>query len=564
MNKAKTRKVFIKAGDPVGLMGGGDSRCRCEDGALVVPPDERWGNPVFADASLDPCDFHIHAKLSLDRLAGDGASILLGGQYGEHWTRPEGAHAFRICLDEDVDPPFKSLAKQMRIVYGRCEPRRSWFPADGASGKQVAGLSSDFFRPGEPFTIDLSRRGEELCFSINGREIFRTGNGKEPTNAVGRRSALGRPINFGFLPGRGTLRIHEFRAEGRFAEPALPTTDVWQLNSEGYSQYRTPALCRTAGGRVLAFSEARRSYLSRGWEWEKIQGIEILSGEIHCAMKSSDDDGRTWSEQAIVIDRGATYDARYPAPLLDRETGKLFLFIQGAWVLVSKDDGLTWSGPQTLNGALPGNWKSGNRKSLIPGTANSAIQLHHGRFKGRLLMVFHKKSTIALVMSDDHGKTWQPGALTPLYMSGDPSVVELSDGRVLVSPRVGPRIGQSPPGRPLLVSHDGGSSLAETRYEPDLTIAEQGAMLAVELPDAVAAGTARPLVFCGPVKSGTGLTLKVSLDDGTTWPVSRVLDDGSAGNVALVALNGGQIGVLYERDNYRRLAFQRVNLPSLI
>jgi sialidase-1 len=565
MTSKTNRKVFIRDGDPVGVIGSDLERCRREGDALLVLPDERWGNPVFADACLADRDFHIHAKLSLDRLAGDGASLLLGGQYCEHWTRPEGNHTFRICFDEDVAPSFKSPAKQMRIVYGRTEPRRPWVPGDDAPGRPAAGVSRDFFRPGEPFTIDLSRQGETLVFSINGREVFRTGPGEAGLVPFGRRGEPGAPVNFGLLPGRGTLRIYEFRAEGQFAEPAFPTTDAWQLNSGGYSHYRTPALCVTAGGRLLAFAEARRAYLSRGWEWEHIQGIEILSGEIHCVMKHSDDDGRTWSEQKIVIDRGATYDARYPVPLPDRETGELFLFTQGAWVIASRDDGQTWSGPRSLTGALPGNWKSGNfNKSMVPGTANSAIQLRRGRFKGRLLVAFHAKSAVGLVQSDDHGKTWQPGALAAVDMAGDPSVVELSDGRVLASPRIGPRNGQPPPGRPFLVSHDGGASFAETRFEPDLPASGQGAILAVDLPDAGAAGTVRPIVFCGAAERGTRLTMIVSLDDGRTWPVSRVIDDGSAANLALVALPGGEVGVLYERDKYRRLSFQRVNLARLI
>lgn len=572
MNQGMTRKVFIKAGEPIAMLGGGDDRCYRDGNALVVLPDEHWGNPVFAETSLNPGDFHIHAMLTLDRLAGDGASILLGGQYDEHWTRPEGNHAFRICLDEDYNPPFKSLAKQMRIVYGKTEPLRSWFPADGVTGKREAGVSSDFFRPGAPFTIDLSRQGKMLVFSINEREVFRADVLDEgPVSPRGLDAPDG-PLNFGFLPGRGTLRIQEFWAEGSFPEQAFPATDVWRLNAEGYAHYRTPALCRTAGGKLIAFSEARRSYLSRGWEWEKIQEIEMLSGDIHCAMKHSDDNGRTWSAQSIVIDRGSTYDARFPAPLLDRDTGELFLFMNGSWLLSSRDEGRTWSGPHSLNGALPGNWKSGNFKSLNPGVANSGIQLRHGRFKGRLLMAFHSPglkgsritSVVALVLSDDHGKTWQPGALAPFYMAINSSLVELADGRVIVSPQVGPRIGQPPAGRPFLISHDGGSSFAETRCEPLLPASGQAAMLAVDLPDTGAAANVRPIVFCGASEGGVRLTLSVSLDDGATWPLSKVIDEGSVGNLALAALPGGKVGVLYERDQYRRIIYQCVELASMI
>ena len=47
----------------------------------MVLPDERWGNPGFGVASLDDCDFHVHARFTNERLIGTGFLILLGGHY---------------------------------------------------------------------------------------------------------------------------------------------------------------------------------------------------------------------------------------------------------------------------------------------------------------------------------------------------------------------------------------------------------------------------------------------------------------------------------------------------
>ena len=115
-----------------------------------------------------------------------------------------------------------------------------------------------------------------------------------------------------------------------------------------------------------------------------------------------------------------------------------------------------------------------------------------------------------------------------------------------------------------MVSRDGGESFAETRYEPAIPIPGQGELLACEPTNAPAKKGVRPIVFCGAAENKTRLTLMVSLDDCGTWPISRVIDDGSAANQALVALPGEEVGVLYERDKYRRLSFQRVDLARLI
>ena len=556
MNDQAGRKVFVRAGEAIGIIGGADGRYRREGDALLVLPDERWGNPVSADACLDEADFHIHARLTLDRLVGTGASVLLGGHYHYSHSRPEGNLAFRVSLDTDRYPARKSCDKQMQIDYGITHPRQSWFLADDTQKMHLAGKSLDYFRPGEPFAADIYRRGDTLTFEINDREVFRASLADESCIPPGRCGDGGWPISFGFLPGRGTIRIHEFWAEGSFPGPAFPATDAWHFNYAGYTHYRIPALCQTASGGLLAIVEARRSRLSRTWEWE----YALVKDEVNCLVKRSGDNGRTWSEQSTVIDLGVSYEARDPSPLLDRETGEIFVFTRGGpWMVSSRDEGRTWSEPRSLAGAAPGEFKN-----FTPGVANCAIQLHHGAFPNRLLLAMSPQSAIGLILSDDHGKTWRPGALAAFSGACEPTVVELSDGRVIVSPRIGPRIGPQPPGRLFMVSRDGGKSFAETRYEPAIPIPGQGELLACEPTNAPAKKGVRPIVFCGAAENKTRLTLMVSLDDCGTWPISRVIDDGSAANLALVALPGEEVGVLYERDKYRRLSFQRVDLARLI
>jgi sialidase-1 len=551
MTQACNRKVFVQAGDLVGILGGADGRYRREGDALVVLPDERWGNPVSADACLDESDFHIHARLTLDRLTGTGASVLLGGHYHFSHSRPEGNFAFRICLDENRYPASKSCNKQMQIVQGMVHPRRSWFLADDTQEKKVVGTCLDYFRPGEPFAVDIFRRGDTLSFEINNREVFHVCLTDGSRLAMGRCGDKGWPISFGFMPGRGTLRIHEFWAEGSFPGPAFPTTDVWHFNFGGYTHYRIPSLCMTPGGRLLAFAEARHSRPSRTWEWE----YDLVKDEVNCLMKYSDDNGLNWSEPQTVIDLGTCYEARDPSPLLDRETGEIFLFTRGGpWMISSRDEGRTWSEPRSLADAAPGEFKS-----FTPGTANSAIQLQHGPFRGRLLAALYERSIIGLIFSDDHGKTWQPGALIASNGVSEPSIAELSDGRVLVSPRGGRECG-----RLFLFSDDGGVTFSEKRYEPAIPMFSQGEILALEPVDVCGQGKVRPIICCGPAENKTRLTLMVSLDDGRTWPISRVIDDGSVANSAMVALPGGDVGVLYERDKYRRLTFQRVDMGTVL
>ncbi len=572
------RRTFVRTGEPIGLIGGDKGRCRREGDALILMPDERWGNPVFADACLDESDFHIHARLTLDRLAGTGVSMLLSGHYHYNWSRAQGNFAFRICFDQDIRPSCKEKAdKASYIVYGGTNPRKYWHSDQTMCEKQVFGPSRDHIQAGKPFDVDIFRQGNELILEINKQKVFCIPFEKQASPLTGRNASngysmsvelgeiisagrsgdTGWPISIGFLPDYGTIKIHEFYAEGCFTGPVFPTCDIWRMNSDGYSAYRIPSVCRTPGGRLLAFSEARRSYLSRGWEFHPNTGREILSADLHCAMKSSEDGGQTWSEQTIIpqLERGFMYEARDPSPLPDLETGEIFLFTRGPYVVSSKDDGQTWSEPRSLAGALPGEWKN-----FSSGAGNSAIQLRNGPFKGRLVAAISGSNIVAVILSDDHGKTWRPGAFHVAHKNGEPSIAELSDGGLIVSPRHR----NEPLGRLFLLSEDGGESFSEKRYEPTIPMYGQGELVACEPLKITGKGIVRPIVCCGPAEDKTKLTVMVSLDDCKTWPISRVIDDGSAANLALVALPDGNVGVLYERDKYRRLSFQRVDLVSMI
>ncbi len=549
------RKVFVRAGEPVGLIGGDDGRTRREGDALVVLPDERWGNPLFADACLDEQDFHIHARLTLGQLAGSCASVLLGGHYHYSHSLPEGNCTFRISLDEDIAPARKTCDKPMRIVYGMANPlKKHWSLTENEPAKHVAGASLDFFRPGEPFTIDLIRRGKELMFEINRREVFRISLDDDASGiSPGRSGDTGWPVCFGFLPGHAPMRIHEFWAEGSFTGSNYPTTDLWHLNSGGYTHYRLPSLCLAKSGRIMAFSEARRSRPSRSWEWE----YSLVKDELHCVLKTSDDGGQTWSAQRTLIDRGVSYEAREPSALADRDTGEIFLFTRGGpWMITSKDEGETWSEPRSLVQASPGNFKE-----LNPGAGSCAIQLNHGRFSGRLILAVSNRNTIAVIFSDDHGRTWKPGAMAPFSHVGEPSVFELADGRVIVSPRAR---GLQSQGRLFMISDDGGISFSETRFEPGIPVTGQGELVVVDVPQKGGAESLRAIVFCGATDDKTNLTLIASLDDGQTWPVTHLLDDGPCANLALASLPGGHVGVLYESDKYLRQRFMRVMLGPLI
>jgi sialidase-1 len=532
------KKVFVDQGRPVAVFGSGSKAMRREGGDLVVPPDAHWGNPLFADASLEDRDFHISARLTLETVGGTGASFLIGGHYHYPCTRAEGNRTFRVVLDDETEvySPFE-LETPLSIVYGRTEQRAPW----GRAKKIVAGRTADFLAAGRPFDLEAVRQGDDFSFRINGREVFRV----RLADFIHGSADDSWPVSFGFFPERGTIRLHEFSAQGSFCRAGSEHRDVWSIGHDGYGLYRVPGLCTTPTGTLLAFCEARRFDFARGLDWTSRTG-----DEVHCVMKRSTDRGRTWSEQQLLIARGSGYEARDPSPLVDHETGEVFLITKGPYVLQAANDGASWSPPRSLRGLLT--------KELLSLTAGPCrgIQLRHGAHKGRLIFSAYGsrpggKSGTAAIYSDDHGRTWKLGGTTPPG-SLEPQIIELEDGRVVINARNGLGI----PGRLISVSEDGGAGFAP--HIPDKRLPShtcQASLLRYDRPGASRSAPGKPMLFCGPGEGRRNLTVMLSRDDGRTWPVSRMIYSGRSAYSAMTILPNGDVGILYERDGYRRLSF---------
>ena len=62
------------------------------------------------------------------------------------------------------------------------------------------------------------------------------------------------------------------------------------------------------------------------------------------------------------------------------------------------------------------------------------------------------------------------------------------------------------------------------------------------------------------------MTVRVSYDEGLTWPVARVIHEGPSAYSSLVVLPDGSIGLLFERGDrspYERITFARLTLDWL-
>jgi sialidase-1 len=160
------------------------------------------------------------------------------------------------------------------------------------------------------------------------------------------------------------------------------------------------------------------------------------------------------------------------------------------------------------------------------------------------------------VFSDDQGKSWQYGETAPEGTKGhanEVQFVELKDGSVMLNARTQ---GGSKH-RKIAISKDGGQTWSPTR--DDETLVEPVCQASILRHPGNGDPAKDVFIFSNPatLTGRTNGTIRLSRDEGRTWPISRVLYPGSFAYSCLASLPDGSVGCLFERDGTRKISFAR-------
>lgn len=359
-------------------------------------------------------------------------------------------------------------------------------------------------------------------------------------------------------------------------------TDVRTSGEGGVNTYRIPGIVCDSDGILHAVYDHRYS------------GSGDLPGNIDVGYSRSTDGGATWSPSAVILDFDASIPNSSgngvgdPCILFDPVTETLWVAalwsfgnnayngsgagtdpsVSGQYVLTkSTDGGLTWSAPINITAAVKDdvNWRlvfqgPGHGLAMRDGTLVFPSQYRDSTGTVRVCSVF----------STDHGVTWDFGSGVPTAspQTNENTVCELDDGRLLFSMRTpsgsnGQRawIHYTPSGgNPM---RDGSwSSLYRLPSVPDPVC--QGSV--IQWTSRYHGHPREFVVFGNPASSSsrTNFTLRVSADGGSSWPVSRLLYPSSAAYSSICVLPDKSIGILFEKDNYTRITFARVEEAWLL
>ncbi len=230
----------------------------------------------------------------------------------------------------------------------------------------------------------------------------------------------------------------------------------------------------------------------------------------------------------------------------------------------SDDDGLSWSSPRSLNTQVKKNYMS----FIGPGPG-CGIVIRGGRYRGRIVVPiyygtrkFPLRLSCCVVFSDDHGATWQLGEtpnntrmiggqqadcrkIKTADMLTEAQLIEQEDGTL----KFFMRNHDSRRSVAVAYSHNGGETWEDFCWDDTLPQPVcQTSVLKLQ-------GMEKPLVvLLNPAdrSSRCNGTIRLSEDDGETFPYHRLLKEGSFVYSALTQLPNGNIGALFEPDEQCR------------
>lgn len=245
-----------------------------------------------------------------------------------------------------------------------------------------------------------------------------------------------------------------------------------------------------------------------------INGVEAAGHwqNLMMTLRTSTDNGQTWSKPRMI----APEHTKRHQVIAGTSITKEGWFVQacdagpggrdGAAVHISKDKGKTWTDP--WDGAPLPDFKEGRTGTTIAGIHAGVVQLKDGRLMalGRNNSIRDKEGRLRMPMSvsDDMGKTWH-------YSASEFPPIDGGQRLVLMRLNEGPI---------LLISFT---------EHPYRTPKEERGMMFTDK--------------SGKPFKGYGMYAALSYDEGKTWPVKRLLTDGT-----YRFLNGGAWTQFFEMD----------------
>jgi len=356
------------------------------------------------------------------------------------------------------------------------------------------------------------------------------------------------------------------------AEPFMEKQDLFTAGEDpAYKIYHIPGIVVTAKGSVLAWCEARKRPAGVS-DWD----------DIRILLRRSTDDGKTWSAPksianvegpkqknpfALKMKNVDPNDVTYNNPVLiaDKDGAVHMLFCleyERVFYQRSDDDGVSWSQPSEITAAFEPFKKHYDWKVLATGP-NHSIQLKTGRLVVPVWLSTgtggnaHRPSVTATIYSDDQGKTWKAGDIavpcTEEWINPNETVaIELNDGSVMLNVRSESKAHR----RLVTTSKDGATGWSRPKFDAALLEPicmggivryNQGGQSLILFSNPHNLDKEKGKAEPGQSRDRKNVSVKISRDEGQTWPVNKLIENGPSMYSDIAVTPSGAILCFYGR-----------------
>ena len=418
--------------------------------------------------------------------------------------------------------------------------------------RRFASDADEFFADSNPHCIGTARAAESVIFTLSPSSSIKEGR-LWLTAHVKDKAKLGQHIDAALTRidyQDGTFwevpdSVGDPEGEARiFATHSLvfvPTTDSCRF-------YRIPAMVVDREGNLLVAADRR--YNSDG---------DLGNHRIDVAIRKSKDGGHTWSPQQTIVKGDGQSEAcfGYGDPALAvTPSGRIicimaagrnnyFYGMKNIGITMSDDNGETWrpvrelttssfrDAAHNLTDSL-GFWSifTTSGKGLI--TSNGTVMFAANTLK----KAGTYSSDCYILSSDDEGESWQLGPALAFANGDESKLVEMNDGRLLLSVRrrgargfnIGSADGCQWEQQWNNADIDNGNACNADilRYNKDILLH----------------------TYLKHPTDRTNLMLAMSNDEGRTWHDVMNIQPGGAAYSTMVKLPNGDVGICFEDESY--------------
>ncbi len=330
----------------------------------------------------------------------------------------------------------------------------------------------------------------------------------------------------------------------------LTTSLVCSPGDNGSKHYRIPAIITANDGSLITVTDKR------------LDSPLDLPANMDLVVKRSTDNGRTWGAPVYLAGENVSIPFSNPALVLNKRNGEIVCLFSGnqgfflstasdpirIYQSISRDNGITWSPPKDLTPQIYGANATNPVTKVWQGAFHAPGNFTQLR-NGRLMAVIAVRETIKrdisdfLIYSDDNAKTWKVSLNRACTNGNEGKVVELDNGKLLMSVR-------SSGNRLFNLSNDLGMTWGTPWVQNSITDPScNGDMIRYT---SISGGYEKNrLLHSIPFStSRKNVSVLLSYDEGTTWPMRKSIYSGASAYSSLCILPDGTLGIYYEVGEY--------------